>query len=82
LFYLRREREETAAGLPPRSALQRAAATSGQAVLISGATVVIAMAGMLLAGNAAFTSLGVGVDLVARSIEARTSSGDVDVRSG
>jgi RND superfamily putative drug exporter len=64
LFYLRREREETAAGLPPRSALQRAAATSGQAVLISGATVVIAMAGMLLAGNAAFTSLGVGTILV------------------
>jgi hypothetical protein len=64
LFYLRREREETAAGLPPRSALQRAAATSGQAVLISGATVVIAIACMLLAGNAAFTSLGVGTILV------------------
>jgi len=64
LFYLRREREEAAAGQAPRSALMRAAATSGQAVLISGATVAIAMAGMLLAGNKVFVSLGVGTILV------------------
>jgi uncharacterized membrane protein YdfJ with MMPL/SSD domain len=64
LFYLRREREEAAAGRDQRSALLRAAATSGQAVLVSGATVVIAMAGMLLAGNAVFTSIGVGTILV------------------
>src|SRR5262245_1893338 len=64
LFYLRREREEAAAGRDGRTALLRAAATSGQAVLISGATVVIAMAGMLLAGNPVFTSAGVGTILV------------------
>src|SRR5262245_15756422 len=46
LFYLRREREERAAGRTPHRALLRAASTSGQAVLISGATVLIAMAGM------------------------------------
>src|SRR5690349_21420065 len=46
LFYLRREREERHAGRTPREALLRTAATSGQAVLISGATVLIAMAGM------------------------------------
>ncbi len=64
LFYLRREREEAAAGQTRRNALMRAAATSGQAVLISGATVVVAMAGMLLAGSKVFTSLGVGAVLV------------------
>ena len=51
LFYVKREREERAAGHDGREALHRAAATSGQAVLISGATVLIAMAGMLLAGS-------------------------------
>jgi RND superfamily putative drug exporter len=60
LFYLRREREEVAAGRDRASALRIAAATSGQAVLISGATVIVAMAGMLLAGNGTFQSIGVG----------------------
>jgi len=64
LFYLKREREERAAGRNGRDALHRAAATSGQAVLVSGATVMIAMAGMLLAGDRTFTSLGVGAMLV------------------
>ena len=58
LFYLRREREERAAGNEPRPALLRAASTSGQAVLISGATVLIAMAGMFIAGNRIFTGDG------------------------
>ena len=44
--------------------MHRAAATSGQAVLISGATVLIAMAGMLLAGSSVFTSLGIGAMIV------------------
>ncbi len=64
LFYLRREREEREAGQPPRPALLRAAATSGQAVLISGATVLIAMAGMFIAGNRIFTSFAIGTMLV------------------
>ncbi len=64
LFYLKREREERAGGHQGRSALQRAAATSGQAVLISGATVMIAMAGMILAGSNVFTSIGVGAMVV------------------
>ena len=51
LFYLRREREERAAGRGERAALEAAAATSGRAVLISGATVMIAMAGMLFTGD-------------------------------
>lgn len=64
LFYLKREREERRAGLGQREALARAAATSGQAVLASGITVLIAMAGMLLTGSSVFDSLGVGAMLV------------------
>ena len=64
LFYLRREREERAAGREPRPALLRAASTSGQAVVISGATVLIAMAGMFIAGNRIFTSMALGTMLV------------------
>ena len=64
LFYVKREREERAAGREGRDALHRAAATSGQAVLVSGITVLIAMAGMLLAGSKIFTSLGIGAMIV------------------
>jgi RND superfamily putative drug exporter len=60
LFYLRREREERAAGASHRDAIHTAAATSGRAVLISGLTVIVAMAGMFLAGDQTFTALGVG----------------------
>ena len=63
LFYLKREREERIAGAG-EEALPRAAATSGQAVLISGGTVLIAMAGMLLAGSKIFTSIGMGTMIV------------------
>ena len=59
LFYVKREREERRRGLDPEQALVRAAATSGMAVLVSGATVLIAMAGMLMSGSAIFTSLGI-----------------------
>jgi uncharacterized membrane protein YdfJ with MMPL/SSD domain len=64
LFYLRREREEVAKGRDRKSALRIAAATSGQAVLISGATVLIAMGGMLMVGDSTFSSIGVGTMLV------------------
>jgi uncharacterized membrane protein YdfJ with MMPL/SSD domain len=64
LFYLRREREERARGESARPALLRAAATSGQAVLISGITVLIAMAGMFIAGNKIFTGMASGTILV------------------
>ena len=60
MFYLRRKMEERKAGLDGHAALARAAATSGQAVLISGLTVMTAMAGMFLAGSATFSSLAMG----------------------
>jgi uncharacterized membrane protein YdfJ with MMPL/SSD domain len=64
LFYVKREREERAAGHASRDALHRAAATSGRAVLVSGFTVLIAMAGLLLAGSAIYTSLAIGAMIV------------------
>jgi RND superfamily putative drug exporter len=64
LFYLKREREERAAGHQGHDALFRAAATSGQAVLISGVTVLIAVAGLLFTGTKVFTSIGIGAMLV------------------
>jgi uncharacterized membrane protein YdfJ with MMPL/SSD domain len=64
LFYLRREREERRRGLEPHAALLRAAATSGQAVLISGATVLIAMAGMFVSGNSLFDTIAIGTMIV------------------
>jgi RND superfamily putative drug exporter len=64
LFYLRREREERALGKAPRDSLLRAASTSGQAVLISGATVLIAMSGMFIAGSRIFTGMALGTMLV------------------
>jgi len=42
-----------------RTALDMAASTSGQAVLISGVTVLVAMAGMLLAGDPTFVAIGI-----------------------
>ena len=64
LFYLKREREERAAGRSESAALEAAAATSGRAVLISGITVIVAMAGMLISGDKAFISFAEGTILV------------------
>jgi RND superfamily putative drug exporter len=64
LFYIRREREERAAGRGEQAALEAAAATSGRAVLISGMTVIIAMAGMYFAGASVFSSFATGTILV------------------
>jgi uncharacterized membrane protein YdfJ with MMPL/SSD domain len=64
LFYLRRERDERAAGKSREEALRIAAATSGRSVLVSGLTVIIAMAGMLLTGITDFKAMGVATMLV------------------
>ncbi|MGW4381321.1 MMPL family transporter [Kitasatospora sp. NPDC004531] len=64
LFYLRREREERAAGHDAETALRIAAATSGRAVLVSGITVVVAMAGMFLTGIATFKAMSFATILV------------------
>ncbi|MGY1769978.1 MMPL family transporter [Blastococcus sp. SYSU D00813] len=64
LFYLKREREERARGAGPVDALDIAAATSGRSVLISGITVVVAMAGMFITGFSAFTGVASATILV------------------
>jgi uncharacterized membrane protein YdfJ with MMPL/SSD domain len=64
LFYLKREREERAAGKSSAAALDTAAGTSGRAVLISGLTVIIAMAGMYLGGTPIFASFATGTIVV------------------
>ena len=58
MFYLKREREERARGRTEQGSLEVAAATSGRSVLISGLTVMIAMAGMFLTGDPTFTGFG------------------------
>ncbi|HEY0540387.1 MAG TPA: MMPL family transporter [Actinoallomurus sp.] len=64
LFYLRREREERAAGRDKETALRIAAATSGRSVLVSGLTVMVAMAGMFFSGMLLFDGFAVGTILV------------------
>jgi len=64
LFYLRRVREERAAGRTTREALRIAAATSGRAIVVSGLTVMISLAGLFLTGIDVFSGFAVGTILV------------------
>jgi RND superfamily putative drug exporter len=64
LFYIRREREERKAGRDPEAALAAAAATSGRAVLVSGFTVMAAMAGMYFTGDNGFAAMATGTIIV------------------
>ncbi|WP_443050968.1 MMPL family transporter [Streptomyces sp. JV185] len=64
LFYLRRERDERAAGHDAETALRIAAATSGRAVLVSGLTVTVAMAGMFLSGLMLFKGFALATIIV------------------
>jgi RND superfamily putative drug exporter len=64
LFYLRREREERAAGHDLTTALRIAAATSGRAIAISGVTVMISLAGLFLSGVDTFTGISAATIMV------------------
>ena len=64
MFYLKRARQERAAGRSAEASLEVAAATSGRSVLISGLTVMVAMAGMFLTGDTTFSSLALATILV------------------
>ena len=64
LFYLRREREERAAGASFPEALATAAHTSGRAIVVSGLTVMVSLAGLLLTGIQFFTGIAVGTIMV------------------
>ncbi|MEA2652367.1 MAG: hypothetical protein QOI85_2088, partial [Chloroflexota bacterium] len=64
MFYSRRMMEERDRGHSAEAAVEIAAATSGRAVLVSGMTVMTAMAGLLFAGNPIFVGFGIGTMLV------------------
>jgi RND superfamily putative drug exporter len=64
LFFIRRERDERAAGHDKDTALRIAAATSGRSVLVSGFTVMLAMAGMFLSGLLLFKGFALATILV------------------
>ena len=64
LFYLRREREERAAGGDVATALRVAARTSGRVVAVSGLTVMLCVAGLLFTGLDNFRGLTVGAVIV------------------
>ncbi len=64
LFYLKREREERARGRSTREAIAIASATSGRAVLVSGITVAMAVAGMFLTGIGTFVGMAQAAVLV------------------
>jgi RND superfamily putative drug exporter len=64
MFYLKRAREERAAGRAECASIEAAAATSGRSVLISGLTVMAAMAGMFFSGDKTFEGFAVATMLV------------------
>jgi uncharacterized membrane protein YdfJ with MMPL/SSD domain len=64
LFYLKREREERARGHTQAEALRIASATSGRSILVSGLTVVTAVGGWFLTGNATFKGVAEATVLV------------------
>jgi uncharacterized membrane protein YdfJ with MMPL/SSD domain len=64
MFYLKREREERAAGRSEGASVEAAAATSGRSVLISGFTVLVAMAGMFISGDKTFEGFAAATMLV------------------
>ena len=64
MFYLKRQREECARGQSVSAAIEAAAATSGRSVLVSGLTVLVAMAGTFLTGSTIFVGMGQATMLV------------------
>lgn len=64
LFIVSRYREERATGLDTLDAIERSGATASKAVVFSGMTVVLALAGMLLLPNTTFRGIGLGAMLV------------------
>ena len=64
LFVVVRYREELATGATPQEARATAMATSGTAVVFSGAAVVIALGGLLLVPTAAIRSMALGAIIV------------------
>jgi RND superfamily putative drug exporter len=65
LFIIERFREERRRGTPKQEAIAAAAATSGRAVFFAGATVIVAVCGLLIVPDSVFRSLATGAIVVA-----------------
>lgn len=64
LFYVKRAREEHAAGRGRLDAIEIAAETSGHSVVVSGVAVIVSMMGLYLAKDVVFASLATGSIIV------------------
>ena len=64
LFVVSRYRRERSHGLSNEQALEIAMGTSAKAVIFAGATVVLSISGLLLVGDAIFTSLAIAAAVV------------------
>jgi putative drug exporter of the RND superfamily len=64
LFYLRRAREERAAGHGVDRSLRIASRTSGRVIVVSGVTVIVCLCGLLFSGLDVFRGLTLGTALV------------------
>ena len=60
LFTSRRYRDEAARGLGPVDAIEIAARTAGHSVLVSGVSVALALAGLLLISDALYSGIAIG----------------------
>ncbi len=60
LFFLRRQREERARGADLQQAITGAARTSGRSIVVSGLTVMTALAGLFLTGYSLFSGMAIG----------------------
>jgi len=64
LFYLRRVREERSSGRTTQDAMHVAAATSGRAIVVSGLTVMVSLAGLFVTGIDIFSGVALGTIIV------------------
>jgi putative drug exporter of the RND superfamily len=64
LFFLRRHREERAQGTSPHQAIAVAARTSGRSIVVSGLTVMTALAGLFLTGYSLYNGIAIGAIVV------------------
>ena len=59
LFIVSRHRDQLRDGMAPEESVARAVATAGSAVVFAGLTVIIALAGLAVAGIPFLTTMGV-----------------------
>ncbi|WP_374006959.1 MMPL family transporter [Leifsonia sp. LS-T14] len=63
LFIISRHQGQLKAGVPPEESAARAVATAGSAVLFAGITVIIALAGLAVAGIPFLTTMGIAASV-------------------